>query len=70
MHLIDLKTAAKNLSITERHLRELVYRDAVPYYKIGRLLRFDSVELVRWVKSNRNGRLSSGDEVFDGRHDA
>jgi excisionase family DNA binding protein len=36
------------LNITERHARKLVERDAIPYRKIGRLLRFPEAEIEAW----------------------
>lgn len=36
------------LNITERHARKLVERDAIPYRKVGHLLRFPEDEIERW----------------------
>jgi excisionase family DNA binding protein len=36
------------LNITERHARKLVERDAIPYRKIGHLLRFPEAEIEEW----------------------
>src|SRR5690348_2169370 len=36
------------LNITERHARKLVERDAIPYRKVGRLLRFPEAEVEQW----------------------
>ncbi len=36
------------LNITERHARKLVERDAIPYRKVGRLLRFPEAEIEQW----------------------
>jgi excisionase family DNA binding protein len=38
------------LNITERHARRLVARDAIPYRKVGRLLRFTPAEIDEWSK--------------------
>jgi excisionase family DNA binding protein len=38
------------LNITERHARKLVARDAIPYRKVGRLLRFTPAEIEQWSK--------------------
>lgn len=38
------------LNITERHARKLVARDAIPYRKVGRLLRFTRAEIEQWSK--------------------
>ena len=36
------------LNITERHARKLVERDAIPYRKVGHLLRFPEAEVEEW----------------------
>jgi excisionase family DNA binding protein len=38
------------LNITERHARKLVERDAIPYRKVGRLLRFSEAEVEDWCR--------------------
>jgi excisionase family DNA binding protein len=38
------------LNITERHARKLVARDAIPYRKVGRLLRFTPADIEQWSK--------------------
>jgi len=38
------------LNITERHARKLVAREAIPYRKVGRLLRFTPAEIEEWSK--------------------
>lgn len=43
------------LNISERHLRKLVYRRDIPYYKVGHLLRFDGTEISRWLERNHHG---------------
>jgi excisionase family DNA binding protein len=37
-------------NVTERHVRKLVERDAIPYRKVGRLLRFPEHELEEWSR--------------------
>jgi excisionase family DNA binding protein len=46
--LISLRELCEWLSITERHARKLVERDAIPYRKIGHLLRFSVAEVEQW----------------------
>ena len=36
------------LNITQRHARKLVERDAIPYRKVGHLLRFPEAEIEEW----------------------
>lgn len=41
------------LNITERHARKLVERNAIPYRKVGHLLRFPEAEVDEWCRPNR-----------------
>lgn len=41
------------LNITERHARKLVERDAIPYRKVGHLLRFPEAEIEAWSHPER-----------------
>jgi excisionase family DNA binding protein len=52
-HLLDIKATADRLATSERHVRELVYRKELPYFKVGRLVRFDADELDAWLQANR-----------------
>jgi excisionase family DNA binding protein len=52
-HLLDIPATAEKLATTQRHVRELVYRKELPYFKVGRLVRFDSDELDAWLQANR-----------------
>jgi excisionase family DNA binding protein len=38
------------LNITERHARKLVERHAIPYRKVGHLLRFAEAEVEEWSR--------------------
>lgn len=51
--LMTLKEAVRELNITERHLRELVYRKDIPYVKVGRLLRFDPSDLAKYINDSK-----------------
>ena len=55
--LIDIAAAADYLATTERHVRALVERDAVPYFKVGRRVRFDVDDLDRWLHAHRRGAV-------------
>lgn len=50
---VDTNTAAEHLGTTVRHIRELVYRRQIPYYKVGRLVRFKPSELDEWMAKRR-----------------
>ena len=46
---LDDRGVAELYEITPRHLRELRRRRAIPYTKIGRLVRYSRVELDKWA---------------------
>lgn len=50
MTLIDVDSAAEHLSVTPRYIRRLVSERRVPYYKVGKFIRFDIAELEQWLK--------------------
>lgn len=46
--MLTLGELCEWLNITERHARKLVERDAIPYRKVGHLLRFPEAEIEEW----------------------
>jgi excisionase family DNA binding protein len=48
--MLTLDELCEWLNITERHARKLVERDAIPYRKVGRLLRFVESEIEDWSR--------------------
>jgi len=46
--MLALNELCEWLNITERHARKLVERDAIPYRKVGHLLRFPESEIEEW----------------------
>jgi excisionase family DNA binding protein len=51
--LLDIDQLAQRLGITVRHVRRLVADKRVPYYKVGRLVRFDQTEITDWLATRR-----------------
>jgi excisionase family DNA binding protein len=51
--LLSIEELASRLGITVRHVRRLVAEKRVPYYKVGRLVRFDPAEITVWLESRR-----------------
>jgi excisionase family DNA binding protein len=51
--MLALAELCEWLNITERHARKLVERDAIPYRKIGHLLRFPEAEIEEWSRPKR-----------------
>ena len=46
--MLTLDQLCEWLNITDRHARKLVERDAIPYRKVGHLLRFAEAEIEEW----------------------
>lgn len=51
--MLTLDELCEWLNITQRHARKLVERDAIPYRKIGHLLRFPESEIEEWSHPSR-----------------
>jgi excisionase family DNA binding protein len=51
--LLTIDQLAQRLGITVRHVRRLVAEKRVPYYKVGRLVRFDPAEITDWLATRR-----------------
>jgi excisionase family DNA binding protein len=49
------------LNITERHARKLVERGAIPYRKVGHLLRFAEAEIEEWSRPKPRRPRTPGD---------
>ncbi len=47
--LIDVPTLAQELGVTPRFIRRLIAERRVPFLKIGKFIRFDPLEIDRWV---------------------
>ena len=62
--MLTLGELCEWLNITERHARKLVERDAIPYRKVGHLLRFPEAEVEEWSRPGptgaREGRTCPG----------
>ena len=56
--MLTLNELCEWLNITERHARKLVERDAIPYRKVGHLLRFPEAEIEEWSHPIRPTRRS------------
>ncbi len=53
MPLIDVEAAAERMNVTPRFVRRLVTERRVPYFKVGKFIRFDPVELENWLAGCR-----------------
>jgi len=48
--MLELAELCEWLNIKPRHARKLVERGAIPYRKVGRLLRFSEAEVEQWSR--------------------
>jgi excisionase family DNA binding protein len=53
LRLVTVQVAAKYLSISVSTLYGWVWQRKIPFVKIGRVLRFDLVDLDRFIEANR-----------------
>jgi len=54
--LLSPREAAQMLAISERKLWSLTHVErAIPFVKCGRLIRYATVDLERWIESQRQG---------------
>lgn len=51
--LVDIATAARQLGVAVRFMRRLVDERRIPYFKIGKYVRFDPADLTRFAQSGR-----------------
>ena len=51
--LLTIDQLAERLGTTVRHVRRLVAERRLPYYKVGRLVRFDPAEIKHWLQTRR-----------------
>jgi excisionase family DNA binding protein len=58
--LLDFKSSHEHLSITPRHLRQLVADRRIRHYKVGGRLRFDRADLDAFLISGRREPIEAG----------
>jgi excisionase family DNA binding protein len=51
--LLDIAGVAERLAVSERFIRRLVFERRIPFLKIGHFVRFESVEIERWITETR-----------------
>ena len=52
MNLLKVKEASKILSVTEQTVRNLIYRGELEKVKVGRAVRIEEKELMRYIEKN------------------
>jgi len=51
--LLIVKEASEYLGITENALYCMVYRRQIPFVKIGKRLKFDKIDLDKWIEKQK-----------------
>ena len=51
--MLDVDGVALSLGITPRHVRRMVAERRIPFFKVGRFVRFDPGELDLWLEQRR-----------------
>jgi excisionase family DNA binding protein len=51
--LLDVNLLAHRLGVSERFVRRLVDERRVPFFKIGKFVRFDPAEIDDWIQGQR-----------------
>jgi excisionase family DNA binding protein len=52
--LLDIDAVAEQLCTTVRHIRRLVQERRIPVVRVGRLVRFDPVDIEAWLDEHRS----------------
>lgn len=50
---LTVKEVATSLRLTERHIYRLIKEGALPHYRIGGTIRFDTEQIKEWLDSKR-----------------
>ena len=51
--LLNIDAVAQALGVTPRHVRRLVSERRIPFFKVGRFVRFDPGELDLWLEQQK-----------------
>jgi excisionase family DNA binding protein len=53
--LLDIDGVAAWLGTSHRHVRRMVAEHRIPYVKVGHYVRFDELEVAKWIDHKRVG---------------
>lgn len=53
-YLLDIVQVAEHLGVTTRHVRHLIADRRIPFVRVGRLIRFDPMEVTEWLRDRRD----------------
>ena len=52
--LLNFSEACEYLNVTNGHLRSLIFKKQIGFIKIGRLIRFDFEDLIKWIETQKH----------------
>jgi excisionase family DNA binding protein len=55
---IGIDELAKYIDISDNTLRYWVWRKKIPHFKMGKLVKFDIIEINNWLKNKRVKELT------------
>jgi excisionase family DNA binding protein len=61
--IFSVPKAAKLIGLSERTVRELVYTNKIPFYRIGVRILFRESELEKWLEYHHHEVKSPGEPV-------
>jgi excisionase family DNA binding protein len=51
--LLDVNQVAERLCVSPRFVRRLIDERRIPFYKLGKFVRFDPAEIDAWIDARR-----------------
>ena len=52
--LLTIQDAAELLNVKISRMRAMIFKNEIPFFKLGRLIRFDKDDLLIWVEEKKN----------------
>ncbi|UCC12778.1 MAG: helix-turn-helix domain-containing protein [candidate division WOR-3 bacterium] len=58
MKLLNISELSKKLNVKKKTIYDWIHKGSIPQIKLGRLVRFDSDEIDKWIRSkSRKSKL-------------
>ena len=57
--MCDVKEISRYLDVSVPYVRKLVRAKIIPYYKFGNRLKFDKIEINKWIELHRQEERKS-----------
>jgi excisionase family DNA binding protein len=54
--LLVVSDISKRLRVRDKWVYDAVAAGRLPHYRVGRYLRFDTLEIEQWIKATRRGK--------------